>query len=1060
MASPVDAELDWCVSCGNDLRAKARFCDACGTPVARPATVGEHKQITVLFADVVGSMKLAATLDAERLQELMNELFNRAAAVVQRYQGTVDKFTGDGLMALFGAPMALEDHALRACIAALEIQSVADDIAATVRDRDGIDLRLRVGVNSGAAVVGEIGLGPGRYTAVGHPVGMAQRMEAAAPTGGVLCSLSTAHLVADVARLAAVEDVAVKGSETPVPARRLLGVEFDQMVVGRNEGTMLGRDAELQRLRDVLDAGGGCTVGVVGGPGLGKSRLVAEFGKLAADRGAEIVVARCESHTTALAFRALARVLRALFSVAGRGDGESRERVIAQCDGLLDVHSADAQILFDAMGIADPQAPPLQVNIDGRRRRLVDVMVQVLRRRTVPTVFILEDAHWIDEPSDDVLAEFGSALAATTSMLLTTYRPERHGALQRKSSHTLVLRPLAESTAVRLVAQILGDDPSLTGLAQRIADAAAGNPFFAEEIVRDLAGRALLSGSRGRYRLTGDVAQIEVPATIQAVLAARIDRLSPDAKSLLNAAAVIGNRFDVDTLQALLPQSASLPLAELVSAELIDQTEFLPRQRYCFHHPLVRTVAYESQLSSARAGAHRRLAASIEAGEPGAAEENAALIATHLEAAGEFADAHRWHLRAANWLRPRDLAAARAQWERARVIADELPDHHDGVIAMRIAPLTMLMSTLLYVAKDVSDDDRYREMRLMTAKTGDWRSFAIGTAGQIWSFSVNDFRVPEAAALATELEQLADGVAWDAGARGIVLNAIAYARFVNCELDAARRAADAILAMAPDVPAAEIAPARALRGVIEMCLGNHEVGRQQLREGTDQARGLPPVNFASVLHYAVIMTALGMCPADDLVDDTDDALRRAESFGDLFGLTAVHWAYGTIALRAQYGSRRQALEALQRAREGLRRHRLGNTIMLATIEADLAVEAARTGRRDEAIEELRSLLSQHVHCGSRMIAGRLAEVLVELLVERGAPGDLAEAHRIVDLPQARHPGIPAMDLWWLRSGALLAKAEGDVPGHADLAGRYLALCEKLDARGRLDEARRMVDGCA
>src|SRR5262249_55604909 len=190
-----------CGSCGNDLRAKARFCDICGAAVSPTWATGEHKRVTVLFADVVGSMKLAAALDAERLQEIMNDLFNRSAAVVQRYQGTVDKFTGDGLMALFGAPVALEDHALRACISAIEIQSVARNLAAEVLRRDGVALEIRAGLNSGDVIVGEIGSGPGRYTAVGHPVGMAQRMESAAPAGGILCSLSTASLVEGSARL-------------------------------------------------------------------------------------------------------------------------------------------------------------------------------------------------------------------------------------------------------------------------------------------------------------------------------------------------------------------------------------------------------------------------------------------------------------------------------------------------------------------------------------------------------------------------------------------------------------------------------------------------------------------------------------------------------------------------------------------------------------------------------------------------------------------------------------------------------------------------------------------
>ncbi|MFZ1176941.1 MAG: adenylate/guanylate cyclase domain-containing protein, partial [Mycobacterium sp.] len=711
----------------------------------------------MLFADVVGSMKLAAALDAERLQEIMNEWFNRAAAVVQRYHGTVDKFTGDGLMALFGAPVALEDHALRACISALEIQSVTNELAAEVLRRDGVALQIRVGLNSGEVIAGEIGSGQGRYTVVGHPVGMAQRMEAAAPPGGVMCSLSTARLVEEAARLGPVEDVSVKGADAPVPARQLLAMESERMVLGRGEGLMLGRDAEVNRLQSLFDTHRGCLVGIVGPPGLGKSRLLSEFTAIAASQDAEIVVARCEAHTSTLAFRALSRVLRALFGVEGFNAAEAREHTRTQCPGLLTPHSADAQILFEAMGIA-ATAPHLQVSADGRRRRLVEMLAQAVRARSARTVFALEDAHWIDEPSDDVLADFATTLDGMTSMFVMTYRPEFRGALHHRSGQTIMLQPLTESMSVRLVGHLLGGDPSLEGLAERIATAAAGNPFFAEEIVRDLVGRGVLSGSRGGYRLTGDVDEITVPATVQAVLAARIDRLPAPTKWILNAAAVIGNHFDVDTLHALLPESVSTRLAELVSAELIDQIEFVPRQRYCFHHPLVRTVAYESQLSAIRVRAHRRLAAAIEARDSGAVDDNAALIATHLEAGGELVQAYRWHLRAAEWLRPRDLPAARAAWESARRIADGLADDCDGVIAMRITPRAMLISTALYVGDAVGADELYQELRDLTIRSGDLTPLALATAGRIWSFSVNDIRVPEAATLASELEDMVRGI--------------------------------------------------------------------------------------------------------------------------------------------------------------------------------------------------------------------------------------------------------------------------------------------------------------
>jgi adenylate cyclase len=1055
MVSPVSEATDRCGSCGNDLREKARYCDVCGSPVSRCSATSEHKQVTVLFADVVGSMKLAAAVDAERLQEIMNELFNRASAVVQRYQGTVDKFTGDGLMALFGAPVALEDHVLRACIAAMEIQSVTTELAAEVLHADGIALQLRVGLNSGDVIVGEIGSGPGRYTAIGHPVGMAQRLEAAAPGGGVLCSISTARLVEDATRLGTVEDIAVKGADAPVPARRLLAVVSDRMVLGRNEGLMLGRDLELDWLRNVFAANRGCRVGIEGEPGLGKSRLISEFTAIAASQDADIVVARCEAHTTTIAFHALSRLLRAMFNVDGLDDAEAREHATAQYGGQLTQHSVDARILFEAMGIADTDAPALLVSVDGRRRRLVEVMAQAVLARSRRTVFVLEDVHWIDAPSDEVLADFAATLNVTTSMFVATYRPEFHGALHHNSDQTITLQPLTDSTAVRLIGQLLGDDSSLVGLSDRIADVAAGNPFFIEEIVRDLAGRGVLAGSRGGYRLMGDTNEIAVPATVQAALAARIDRLTAETKAVLNAAAVMGTHFDVDTLKVLLPETESAHLAEMVSAELIDQTEFVPQQRYCFHHPLVRTVAYESQLSATRVQTHSRLAAAIEVRDPATADENSALIATHLEAAGELAAAFRWHMRAAEWLRPRDLPAARTEWESARRAADRLPDDHDEVIAMRIAPRTLLMSTAFYVG-GVYTEEHFREFRDLTAQTGDLRSLAIGMAGRIWSLTVGDLRVPEAAALAAELEEMVSRICCDPTTKSIILNAAAFGRFANCEFDAALRDIDAILNLGHEVPTPEVASADALRGVIEMCLGDCEQGRRRLLEGTEQARTLHPVRYAAMFHYSGTMAALGMCQADELLDEARDALRRAESFGDIFGIIAAQWAYGTVLLRAENASHDEAIDVLERVRANIQRHKV-MAFPLASIRADLAMHAARSGLRDDAIDELRASVLEQMTSGSRVVVGCPGEALVELLLDRSGIGDFAEAHQIVDQWQARRPGIPALDLWWLKSQALLAKAEGDSACYAELAQQYLSLCEKVDARGRLAEARRMVN---
>jgi adenylate cyclase len=593
------------------------------------------------------------------------------------------------------------------------------------------------------------------------------------------------------------------------------------------------------------------------------------------------------------------------------------------------------------------------------------------------------------------------------------------------------------------------------GLDDRIAAAAEGNPFFVEEIVRDLAERGVLSGGRSSYRLVGDINEIAVPATVQAVLAARIDRLSAGGKSALNAASVIGTRFDVETLQALIPEGASTHLAELISAELIDQTEFVPRQRYCFHHTLVRAVAYESQLSVTRVQGHRKLAAAIQARDPEAAEENAALIATHLEAAGELTEAFRWHMRAAEWLRNRDLQAARAQWESARCIADQLPDDQDDTIAMRIAPRAMLVSTALFVGRCTDIDERYRELRDLTTQTGDLTSLAIATAGLSFSFAVNDNRVPEAAALACELDDMVSHIAGDAGTKSIILNAVAFVRFANCEFDAALEVIDAIHRLPADVPAIELISANALLAAIETCDGHYGQGRRHLQEEVDNARVDPSARYALILIYLLVTTALGVDQPDDMVDDVREALRRAVSFGDISAIITAQAACGMVLLRADKEAHQEAIDLLRSAHASIRKHK-SLVFALPAVIADLATDAARHGMRDDAIDELRTTFALHTAGGSRVLVGCAGEALIDLLIQRGSKNDLKEARRIIKQWQAQRPDIPVLDLWWLRSRALLAHAEGNSDAYAALAREYLELCERLDARGRLSEARQMA----
>ena len=555
--------------------------------------------MTVLFADVVHSMDIAAAVGAERLREIMAELVNRAAAVVQRYGGTVDKFTGDGIMAVFGAPVALEDHAVRACLAALGVQEEAKRLADEVQRCDGADLRLRIGLNSGQVIAGEIGSGALGYTAIGEQVGMAQRMESIAPPGGVMLSASTARLVEGAASLAEPELVQIKGADKPVAAQRLLGMDERHRLIERVESNLVGRRWEMFAVEDLLDRaieGHGGVVGVVGPPGIGKSRLVREVSAMAATRGVEVFTAFCESHTSQVPFHAVARLLRAATGVDGLEGQEARDRVR---DRVADTDPEDLALFDDLLGIADPETPLPQIDPDARRRRLTALVNAASLARETPAVYVIEDAHWIDEVSESMIADFVTVIPQTPSLALVTYRPDYEGALTRMhGTQTIALAPLSDPETAALVSELLGPDPSVVGLGQTLAQRAAGNPFFAEEIVRELAEREVLQGQRGAYISMGEVAEVNVPATLQATIAARIDRLPPEAKRTLSAAAVIGSRFNLDLLTQL---GVEPVVADLVAAQFIDQVKFTRQPEYVFHHPLIRTVAYESQLKSDRA---------------------------------------------------------------------------------------------------------------------------------------------------------------------------------------------------------------------------------------------------------------------------------------------------------------------------------------------------------------------------------------------------------------------------------------------------------------------------
>ena len=473
------------------------------------------------------------------------------------------------------------------------------------------------------------------YAATGDTVGLAQRMESVAPPGGVMLSESTARLVEHRVLLGEAEQAHIKGADEPVPVRRLVAISPRDGRGGRTEASLVGRRWEMAALDALADrtigARGG-VVNVVGPPGIGKSRVAREAAAAAAGRGLEVFWTFCESHTREVPFQAVTRLLRAATGVADLEGEAARARVREQ---VPDADPQDVLLLDDLLGIADPEVPLPQIDPDARRRRLTALINTASLARTEPALHIIEDAHWIDAVSESMLADFLTVIPQTKLMVLITSRPDYTGDLTRvHGAQTIALAPLDDSDTTTMLGELLGSDPSVSALAAVIAERAAGNPFFAEEMVRELAQRGVLAGEHGDYVCRVDVAELSVPATVQAAIEARIDRLTAPAKQTLNAAAVIGAHFGAELLAAL---GIDAVLDEALGAELIDQVRFTPHAEYAFHHPLIRAVAYESQLKSDRAQWHRRLAAAIEEHEPDSVEDNAALIAEHLEAAGESA---------------------------------------------------------------------------------------------------------------------------------------------------------------------------------------------------------------------------------------------------------------------------------------------------------------------------------------------------------------------------------------------------------------------------------------
>jgi class 3 adenylate cyclase len=611
---------------------------------SKSALEGERKQVTVLFADLKGSMELLADRDPEEARKLLDPVLEVMMEAVHRYEGTVNQVMGDGIMALFGAPVAHEDHAVRACYAAVRMQRRMNLYADEAQRKGGTPVQIRAGLNSGEVVVRSIGSDLHMdYTAVGQTTHLAARLEQIAKAGSTLISAETLKLAEGYVQVRPLGAVPVKGLDQAIEVYEVSGIGLArsrlQAAAARGLTRFVGRDTEVQQLALALEraaVGHGQIVAIVGEAGVGKSRLVWEFTHSHRTHGWLILESASVSYGMATPYLPVIELLKSYFRVQTQDEPrEVRDRVagkllmldralepmLAPLFALLDVPITDA--MWDAL---DPAQ---------RRQWTLDAVKRLLLRESQiqPLLLIFEDLHWIDSETQSLLDGLIESLPTNRVLLLVNYRPEyQHSWGSKTYYRQLKIDPLPPESAEELLETLLGTHPGLQPLKRLLIERTEGNPFFLEESVRILVETQVLTGERGAYRLETPVQSLQIPATAQAILGARIDRLAPENKRLLQAASVIGKDVPFTLLEAIAEEGEDRlrkGLIQLQAAEFLYEAKLFPDLEYTFRHALTHEVTYSSLLQDRRRPLHARIVEAIEALYPERLTEHVEQLAHH-----------------------------------------------------------------------------------------------------------------------------------------------------------------------------------------------------------------------------------------------------------------------------------------------------------------------------------------------------------------------------------------------------------------------------------------------
>jgi class 3 adenylate cyclase len=685
---------------------------------SRAALEGERKQVTVLFADLKGSMELLAERDPEEARQLLDPVLDRMMAAVHQYEGTVNQVMGDGIMALFGAPLAHEDHAVRACYAALRMQEAVKQYAAEVQRSHGVPIHMRVGVNAGEVVVRSIGSDLHMdYTAVGQTTHLAARMEQMAMPGAILITPAVLGLVEGFVQVKALGAMPVRGLRDPVEVYEVTGAGVVrsrlQVAAARGLTRFVGRQPELETLQQALaqaQAGNGQVIALIGEAGVGKSRLVYEVVHSHRTQGWQVLESASVSYGKATPYFPVIDLLKRYCHVEERDDLRTRRaKVTGQILTLDETLQEAIPALLALLDALPADSPFLTLDPSQRRQRTLAGLKRLLLRESQvqPLLLVFEDLHWIDTETQALLDSLVESLPMAQALLLVNYRPEyQHGWGSKTYYRQFRLDPLPPASADEFLQTLLGDDVGarsnvpLQTLKQLLIERTGGNPFFLEESVRTLVETGMLVGAPGAYRLAQPVASLHMPATVQAVLAARIDRLPPEEKHILQTAAVIGNEIPLSLLQAI----AELPetdlhhgLAHLQAAEFLYETRLFPEREFTFKHALTHEVAYSGLLQERRRVLHARIVESLEGLYADRLDEQVERLAHHALRGEVWDKACTYHRQAGvKAMEQSAYPAVVASYEQALAALEHLPHERETLeqaIDLRLA-LRQALTTL------------------------------------------------------------------------------------------------------------------------------------------------------------------------------------------------------------------------------------------------------------------------------------------------------------------------------------------------------------------------------